>query len=247
MRMSELSSRTGASIPTLKYYLREGLLPAGERTSPNQSQYDNSHVERVRLVRALLDVGGLDVARARTVVAAVDDESIPLGWVFGVAQRAVTIPAPLASHPAQSDVNGHAGVTEGQRLIAELCIARGWHTESHNPGLALAARVLDTYSSLGQQRLHAALDQYAEAADLVAAADLATVASAPDEAEMTNVVVIGTVLGDALFAGLRRIAQEAESARRFPAPEGTRYPTYDTDTDTDTELEPIDPLNPKES
>ncbi len=90
MRMSELSSTTGTPIPTLKFYLREALLHAGERTSPNQSQYDDSHVERVRLVRALLEVGGFDVARARTVVAALDDKSIPLGWVFGVAQRAVT-------------------------------------------------------------------------------------------------------------------------------------------------------------
>ncbi|MER3390613.1 MAG: MerR family transcriptional regulator [Microcella sp.] len=239
MRMSELSSRTGVSIPTLKYYMREGLLPAGERTSPNQSRYNDTHVERVRLVRALLDVGGLDVARARTVVAAVDDESIPLGWVFGVAQRAVTIPASLVSDSADSDGSDDAGMTEGERLIGELCARRAWHVELRNPGLALAARVLDTYSSLGQDRLHAALDQYAEAADLVAAADLAAVASAPDEAEMTNVVVIGTVLGDALFAGLRRIAQEAESARRFPSPEGTRYPVNGAEF--------LSPHNPKES
>ncbi len=68
------------------------------------------------------------------------------------------------------------------------------------------------------------LAPYAEAADLVAAADLAAVAAAPSEAEMTTVVVVGTVLGDALFAGLRRIAQEAESFRRFPLPEGTPAP-----------------------
>ena len=30
MRISELAERTGVSIPTLKYYLREGLLHAGE-------------------------------------------------------------------------------------------------------------------------------------------------------------------------------------------------------------------------
>ena len=53
---------------------------------------------------------------------------------------------------------------------------------------------------------------------------LAAVAAAPDETAMTNVVVVGTVLGDALFAGLRRIAQEAESFRRFPLPEGTPAP-----------------------
>jgi len=115
-------------------------------------------------------------------------------------------------------------LTDGQRLVAELCEARGWQVYPNNPGLALAARVLDTFSALGQQRIHAVLEPYAEAADVVARADLAAVASAPDEAEMINVVVVGTVLGDALFAGLRRIAQEAESFRRFPVPESTPTP-----------------------
>ena len=229
MRMSELSTSSGATVPTLKFYLREHLLHAGRRTSPNQSQYDDSHVQRVRLVRALLDVGGLTVARASEVIAAVDDGSMPLSSIFGVAQRAVTLPV---SADTDTDTDTGTGTdtgtaalpTEGDRLISELCAIREWNVYPNNPGLTLAARVLDTYASLGQQRLHAVLGQYAEAADLVAAADLAAVASAPDQVEMTNVVVVGTVLGDALFAGLRRIAQEAESFRRFPVPGGTPAP-----------------------
>lgn len=229
MRMSELSSTTGATVPTLKFYLREGLLHAGERTSATQAQYDDSHVQRVRLVRALLEVGGLSVARAREVVGAVDDGAMPLSSVFGVAQRAVTVPAvtPEAAPGGQASDG-----SPGERLVAELCASRGWQVYPGNPGLALAARVLDTYEALGQERLHAVLEPYAEAADLVAAADLAAVASAPDQTEMTNVVVVGTVLGDALFAGLRRIAQEAESFRLFPLPEGSPAPGAST-TDED--------------
>jgi hypothetical protein len=37
---------------------------------------------------------------------------------------------------------------------------------------------------------------------------------------MAETVVVGTVLGDALFAGLRRIAQEHSSHTMFPAPPG---------------------------
>ncbi len=224
MRMSELSSTTGATVPTLKFYLREHLLHAGERTSPNQSQYDDTHVQRVRLVQALLEVGGLSVARARDVIGAVDAGTLPLSSVFGIAQRAVTVPAPLGAETRAENDGENDAPTEGDRLVAELCVARGWHVYPNNPGLALAARVLDTYAALGQGGLHAVLQPYAEAADLVAAADLAAVAAAPDETAMTNVVVVGTVLGDALFAGLRRIAQEAESFRRFPLPEGTPAP-----------------------
>lgn len=217
MRMSELSSTTGTPVPTLKFYLREGLLPAGERTSPNQSQYDQTHVDRVRLVRALLDVGGLSVAQAAAVVGALDDDTVPLISVFGVAQRAVSetsLPKGALEHESG-----------GAERIAALCERQGWNVYPNNPGLAMAARVVDTYTALGVDVItEAALEQYAQAADLVAAADLAAVAAAPDEHEMTTVVVVGTILGDALFAGLRRIAQEAESFRRFPLPEGTPAP-----------------------
>ena len=46
MRIAELSQKTGVPVPTIKYYLREGLLPAGELTSPNQAHYDDRHVQR---------------------------------------------------------------------------------------------------------------------------------------------------------------------------------------------------------
>ena len=40
MRISELSTRSGVPVPTIKYYLREGLVPEGARSSPTQAEYD---------------------------------------------------------------------------------------------------------------------------------------------------------------------------------------------------------------
>ena len=37
MRIAELSRRSGDSIPSIKFYLREGLLPAGTATGRNQA------------------------------------------------------------------------------------------------------------------------------------------------------------------------------------------------------------------
>lgn len=226
--MSELSSATDTPVPTLKFYLREHLLHAGERTSPNQAHYDDTHVERVRLVRALLEVGGLSVAQATRVVAALDSH-LPLSSVFGVAQRAVSIPAAIADGASPDTV---AGSTIGDARIAALCESRGWQVYPNNPGLALAARVLDTYAVLGLDHIiDTGLESYAQAADLVAGADLAAVGAAREPVEMTRTVAVGTVLGDALFSGLRRIAQEAESFRRFPLPEGTPTPGDAIDTE----------------
>lgn len=72
MKISELSRRTGIPLPTLKFYLREGLLPSGELTQPNQADYDEAHVRRAELIRALREVAGLSIAKIRTIVEAME-------------------------------------------------------------------------------------------------------------------------------------------------------------------------------
>ena len=39
MRIAELSQKTGVPVPTIKYYLREGLLPEPVKTSRNMAYY----------------------------------------------------------------------------------------------------------------------------------------------------------------------------------------------------------------
>ncbi|HMO96318.1 MAG TPA: MerR family transcriptional regulator [Tepidiformaceae bacterium] len=72
MKISELSARTGVTIPTLKFYLREGLLPQGELSAPNQAEYSERHVRRAALIRSLREVAGLSIARITAIVAALE-------------------------------------------------------------------------------------------------------------------------------------------------------------------------------
>ena len=218
MKMSELSDRSGVAVPTIKFYLREGLLAPGERTSPNQSAYDDSHVERLRLVRALIDVGGLSVAATSAVLTAIDSPEIPLNHAFETAQKA--LPGVL---PEADDAAPGPGAAAVEAQLAD----RGWFVTGGNPGRPVATRVLDTYERLGLDNLHSVLPAYLDAAELIARADLDAVAAASDRAHMVETVVVGTVLGDALLAGLRRIAQERESHLRFGTPPGP-----DTDCET---------------
>lgn len=209
MRVSELSAATGVTIPTLKYYLREGLLPAGQLTSANQASYDDLHVARVRLIRALIDVGNLSVATAKTVLAAIDTPNAPLTWIFGVAQYAV------------SDTSLYApieGETAGTRKTSAAIERLGWHISDDNPGRHGAARVLDTYERVGHPELAEISDGYAKASELIARADLESVGLQKDVEAMSETVVVGTVLGDALVSSLRRMAQEHISNQLFPAP-----------------------------
>ena len=90
MRINELAERSGLPAATIKYYVREGILPGGERTGYNQVVYDESHLHRLRLVRTLLELGRLPIATIKDVIAAVDDPARTEHSSLGVAQRAVS-------------------------------------------------------------------------------------------------------------------------------------------------------------
>lgn len=203
MKMAELSAVSGIPIATIKFYLRENLLAAGERTAPNQADYGPEHAARLRLIRSLIDVGGLAVADAREVLAAIDSD-LPLQDTFAIAQRTVS------EHidPAGIDLRAL------DRIDAVL---NGWLVSAENPGRLAAARVIESLDEVGQLDARGWLDRYAHAALLVAEADVDEIAALSDRAAQAQTVVVGTVLGDALFAALRRAAQEHVSALRYSA------------------------------
>lgn len=205
MRIGELARRTGVPVPTIKYYTREGLLPPGERTSPNQVRYAESHVRRLKLVRAMLEVGGMSVATVRDVLAQVDAPRRTVHGMLGVAQSAV------------SRIAGDRGTPEererAERDAAALVRRQGWAIKPENPGWQALVQLIVTYRDLGREDLLALLDDYAAAAGRLAEAELATVADVPTVDGKVEGVVLGTVLGDAAMSALRRLAQEDVSSR----------------------------------
>src|SRR5262249_56093401 len=95
MRIGELSRLSGVGVPTIKYYLREGLLEPGAPRATNQADYTEAHLERLRLIRALLDVGGVSVAQARGVIAALGRTALTPHQLLGAAPH----PAIPTRHP----------------------------------------------------------------------------------------------------------------------------------------------------
>lgn len=54
IKMSELAKLSGVPAPTVKHYIREGLLPGpARRTSKNMAYYDASLADRVRVIKEL--------------------------------------------------------------------------------------------------------------------------------------------------------------------------------------------------
>jgi DNA-binding transcriptional MerR regulator len=51
--MGELAEASGVPAPTIKHYLREGLLPEPVKTSRNMAYYPPEFVDRIRLIKQL--------------------------------------------------------------------------------------------------------------------------------------------------------------------------------------------------
>jgi DNA-binding transcriptional MerR regulator len=205
MRMAELSRRTGVPVPTIKYYLREGLLLPGERTSPNQAFYDESHVRRLRLIRALADVGGLPIAKVREVLDAVESPEDPFE-VLGTVQHSI--------EPPHVEGEGEAW-TRAQAHVEKVIEERGWAVNPASPaGRTLVAALAALYE-LDREDLVGLVERYAEVAEQVAEVDVAKVTRGRGLEDVVEGVVIGTVLGERMFAALRRLAHQHVTAKVF--------------------------------
>jgi DNA-binding transcriptional MerR regulator len=53
LKMKELSKATGVSPGTIRYYILEGLLPEPVKTHKNMAYYDQSYIERIRMIKLL--------------------------------------------------------------------------------------------------------------------------------------------------------------------------------------------------
>jgi DNA-binding transcriptional MerR regulator len=210
VRIAALSAATGVNVATLKYYLREGLLHAGAATAVNQAQYDDTHVRRVKLVRALVDLGRLSIAEVREVLAAVDDESQSLHEAFGAAQDAMAtevssdsewLDAALASVD-DFLVRNDLAVRPESPLRAMLAETLVWLTEFGwgLPGIVVDAAVFDS--------LVPGLKEQAEF-------EISVVPPDTDRTAQVEFTVVGTMVFEVAAAAIRRMALEDASARRF--------------------------------
>ncbi|MEU2200629.1 MerR family transcriptional regulator [Isoptericola sp. NPDC019482] len=211
MRISGLAERTGVPVATLKFYLREGLLHAGTATARTQAVYDTTHVERVRLVRALTESAGLTLGVVREVLTVLDDPPTSRHELLGAAQH-VMLAREGARPQEHAELSGGPSAPAADpwaSRAAELVAARDWCAED-DPLVARLADQLRAADAAGIDLTDAHLAALAEAADTVAAADVASVPA--ERAGAVRQVVVGTLLTDPVLLTLRRMAQQRASA-----------------------------------
>ena len=68
MKIRDLVERTGVSRETVHYYIREGLLPKPRKRGRNIANYDDSYVERIRMIKELQDNYFLPLAVIKNIL-----------------------------------------------------------------------------------------------------------------------------------------------------------------------------------
>jgi len=211
MRLADLSKRSGVTTATIKYYLREGLLPPGRQVNATTAEYGEEHLRRLRLVRALIQVGKVPVATVREVLGHVDDDSLGRTIRLGAALWAL----PQDPEPDEEDPAVVAARAEVDRLLEML----GWETARELAPLSPVHRSL-VVAVAALRRLDYPWDAelmapYGELMHEVARRDLDFMESRGSEEERVELAVAAAVLFQPVLRALHRLAQEEESARRY--------------------------------
>lgn len=209
MRIAELSRRTGAPIPTIKYYIREGLLPAGTRTAANQADYDTGHAERIELIRALREVAGLPIATIRDTLDAIADPAPATGG------RHVDVALRSLSEPLAIDEDDRDAYAAASRKVDAVLDGAGWEIDPESTARADLIRAVVALDRNFPQGAGAdVLAGYARNAAALAAREI------PDDwdpagspADALRYAVLGTVLFEPVILALRRLAHADRHGR----------------------------------
>lgn len=201
MRISELAEQSGMPIATLKFYIREGMLPRGEATSATRAEYGDEHLARLRLIAALADVRGLPLSRVKEILTLVDDPDpdplIALGRAVGVLPPYVD--ETIDEFPRAREAIDTLGLTYDPHFTAV-------------PQLDDAIRALENAGlDIGPETLH----RYADAMRAIAIDEVAPISSMSLQ-QAVSYSVLGTALYEPLMLALRRLAHQHLLADEAP-------------------------------
>lgn len=72
MAISELSSRSGMPVSTIKYYIREGILPKPFKTGETRGYYTIKHLDRLKLIEKIQKESQLPIQKIREITTIID-------------------------------------------------------------------------------------------------------------------------------------------------------------------------------
>jgi DNA-binding transcriptional MerR regulator len=192
-------------IPTVKFYLREGLLPPGTPTARNQARYGEFHLERLRLIRALTTICRLDIGAVRGLVAVLEDPDVTLAGVYSALEKVGSTALPYLP-----DFDGVEGARADVDALADQL---GWDDEATWAGRESVVQVLTTLRVLGCDADARFFLPFAHAAGRVVDAEMSLVKESAADAKAE--AMVRSVLFDVLMSVMLRTVRQYQVAARF--------------------------------
>jgi DNA-binding transcriptional MerR regulator len=211
MRISALAAEAGLPVATVKFYLRQRLLHPGIATSATQADYDESHVRRLRVIRALTGSVGLSVQQARSILELIDDPGDDLYATLGRAVGAL----PPETEPLEASVEDSDPYPRARAALEAL-------GQVYDPGFAAVAQLeaaLQATEAAGMPLSEDRLLEYGRHLREIAAYDLERMPPEPHAA--VEYTVLGTALFEPVLLALRRLAHQDVAAQRVRTPAPT--------------------------
>lgn len=198
---------TGVPVATVKYYIREGLLPHGEETGDRSVSYGQGHKHRLELIRTLAETTELTIAQIKEVLDA-------MARFTGNVHQALAASLAVTHKRIESTVQSDAAPHLAEHAVDRILAAHDW-TEFTPPDYReTLVSVLSDYFALGYPEASDITDILADAAEQLAEADLETIDAVGTGTEFTTEWAVSSVLmSETLLSTLRRIAHTAASAR----------------------------------
>lgn len=203
MQLNELSRRSGVSPASIKYYLREGLLPGGEAIHATRAEYSARHLERLDLIQALRKIVGLNIAQIRGLVKMADD-GVPRLDLLAAVQRVVL------------NLENYSTAMGGDAAAATDAVVRlrGWPDSPSDARNALTAH-LEMMASLNIPVSEDELETYSKAADDVAGIDIAATTAPESVDRLILTAAVGMHTHSQLLLKLLALAQASHAIRRY--------------------------------
>lgn len=216
MRISELAKASDTSIPTIKFYIREGLLPAGGATSRTQASYTDAHLRRLELISILQAELGMSVEK--------------IGEVLREAGRGGEAMLAMGLRNARESRHGSRGAARGKgrsdagagsrpgkeppeprlawRYVHRMASGLGWELKRKDPiATDVAESVATILRAMPEARIELSLIEYARAMKSIADREIPdSFDPAGQPWESLRYAVLGTYLLEPLILALRRLA-----------------------------------------
>jgi DNA-binding transcriptional MerR regulator len=209
LTVSQLVGESQTPLSTIKFYLREGLLSPGDLRAAHRAFYGEAHVQRLRLIRVLRDVGHLPIPAIRDICRLLDGEG-SRDWARVIAH---VIDALGRREPVVHDSEAVGARREVLRLLATKGIGVRRNSRAVTD---LASALVGLRRALGADVSAETFIPYLDAMCALAERDFEVnkhlVTSAASAAMGAT---YATVLWEPVLVLLRRVAHEHLASRVF--------------------------------